>query len=149
MSVFISAGRQLIVLEFSRFCQYILIDCVVNSTRLKRRIGAWVRLILSQAHGYPFVLSLWALFDLILMQGDGIFQMNWFFFTGIGLYSSENPGNYVLDSDWYLRTLFCMITIGCATTIKQVWLKTAFGRQHVGTFIDAAMTDSVRQFHSV
>jgi hypothetical protein len=131
------------MLELSRFCQFILIDCIMRSTSLGKKLGAWVRLILSQAHGYPFVLSLWAMWDLILLQGDDRFQMNWLFFTGIGLYSSENPGNYILDSDWYLRTLFCMIAIGCATTIKQVWLKTAFGRQHVGTFVHATKTDLV------
>jgi hypothetical protein len=143
VSFSIHAGRQLLMLELSRFCQYILIDCILRSTRLGKRLGAWIRLILEQAHGYPFILSLWALWNLLLLQGESNFQTNWLFFTGIGLYSSKNPGNYILDSEYYLRSLFCMITIGCATTIKQVWLTTAFGRQHVGTFFDSVITDSV------
>lgn len=127
-------GRQLLLLELSRLCQFILIDCIIHSTRLGKKLGALVRLVLVESRGYPFVLSSWGLWDLILLQGNGKFQMNWLYFTGIGLYSSENPGNYIFDSDWYLGVLHCMIAIGCATTIKRVWLKTAFGRRNVGMF---------------
>lgn len=128
-------GRQLLMLEVARFAQYIFIDVIVFSTRYGRKVmNSWLRFTLVEAYGYPFVLTLWGLLDLMLLQGSHRFQQNWLYWSGVTIYSSDNPGGYMLDSEWYDRILSCVLVVGIATTIKRVWIRISFGQRNTATY---------------
>jgi len=77
------------------------------------------------------VLSAWALWDLILLHGDNDFQQHWCGWTGIRLFSSENPGGEVIETDLYLRLLLSLVIAGVATAIKRTALALYFGKKTV------------------
>jgi hypothetical protein len=73
----------------------------------------------------------WAIWDLILLYGDNEFMVNWWFWTGIELFSPENKGGRILFSNIYLRILLAMIMAGVATAIKRTTLALYFGKKTV------------------
>jgi hypothetical protein len=71
---------------------------------------------------------------MLLLHGDGTFQQNWFFWTGMKVYQVESAGNWILDSESYLRILLCMLVAGTLTTLKRTIISLYFGRRMFGTW---------------
>jgi hypothetical protein len=128
-------GRQLLMMELARFCQYVFIEVIVLSTKFgKTFVSPLFRFTLVQARGYPFVLAIWGLWDFILLHGDDPFQQNWLYWTPLTIYSSANPGGYMIHSEWYERILSSAIVVGVATTAKRVFVRMSFGKRNVAAY---------------
>jgi hypothetical protein len=69
---------------------------------------------------------------MLLLHGDGIFQQHWFYWTGIKIYHDASSGNWILDSESYLRILLCMLVAGVLTTLKRTIISLYFGRRMFG-----------------
>jgi hypothetical protein len=128
-----TAGRHLLVFELARFCQFVMIDCLVLSSRfVSHSLGPWVTIFCIQSKGWPFVVASWGLWSVILLHGDHEFQLHWLHFSGIAIYSSANSGSYILNSATYLRILLCMVLAGVLGTLKRTTVTLIFGRRMFG-----------------
>eukprot|EP00536_Pseudo-nitzschia_multiseries_P006518 jgi/Psemu1/255455/estExt_Genewise1Plus.C_1390082 len=128
-------GRQLLMLELARFSQTIIIDGLVLTNKFViSALGPWLTVYCIQSKGWPFVLTAWGFWDLVLLEGNSKFKQHWFYFTGIKIYSEGNSGSYIITSDYYLRILFCMILAGIALSMKATFITLYFGRQMVSTY---------------
>lgn len=117
----------------ARIIQFIVIDSLVlNFKVISKLVGPWVTIFCLQSKGWPFVLGVWGLLDLILLQGDDPFQQHWLYFTGIPIYSTANSGSYILASEEYLRVLIAMVLAGFAASLKRTWVTLYFGRRNFG-----------------
>jgi hypothetical protein len=64
-------GRQIITLELARISMWIFLDMMVlGNHRLARFWGPVVTMTALQARGWPFVVTAWAIWDLLLLHGD-------------------------------------------------------------------------------
>lgn len=128
------AGRQLLVFELARMTEFILIDVLTMSSRaVVQRLGPWVTIFCLQSKGWPFLVSFWGMYDMILLHGDNHFQTHWLYWTGMRIYSTANSGSYILSTSAYLRVLIGMLLAGVATTLKRTMLTLYFGRRSFGT----------------
>lgn len=67
-------GRQIVTLEVARLIQWIVLDLIILSSRrganLTRWLWPYVTMVALQAKGWLFVITLWALLDLIFLHGQ-------------------------------------------------------------------------------
>jgi len=128
-------GRQVVTLELARLTQWLVLDCILLGSRhVAHWVGPIVTMTAVQSRGWPFVVASWACWDMLILRGDSDFQMHWFFWTHVPLYSIANSGQYILTSDLYMRFLLSMIAAGMATTAKRMFLTIRFGRRTLGTY---------------
>jgi hypothetical protein len=83
-------GRQVTLLELSRFTQWCLLDCfILANTRLlggteSSRItllGPYITSLAIQSYGAPFILWMWAIYDMFLLRGSSKFHNHWLYWT--------------------------------------------------------------------
>jgi hypothetical protein len=124
-------GRQLLVFEIASFTEFFLIDIMVMSSKaVVQMLGPWVTIFCLQSKGWPFLVTFWGLYDMILLHGDNDFQRHWLYWTGIQIYSQANSGSYILSSSAYLRVLMGMELAGVAATLKRTLLTLYFGKRN-------------------
>lgn len=130
-------GRQVVTLELARLTQWIVLDCILLGSRLIAQVlGPFVTMIAFQAHGWPFIISIWACWDLFLLHGNNTdFQSHWFYWTGWKLYTIESSGEFLLSSNFYLRILLAMILTGIVTISKRMVLTGRFGKHMLSKFV--------------
>ena len=121
------------MLELARLSQTIIIDGLVLSNRsVNKALGPWLTIFCAQSKGWPFISVAWGIWDLILLQGDSKFDQHWLNFSGLQIYSDANSGAYILNSEYYLRILFCVILVGLTITLKSTMVTLYFSRRMVG-----------------
>jgi hypothetical protein len=126
-------GRQLLTLEMARMAQFFIIDGLTLRSKLVIQLtGPLVTLLAIQSRGWPFLLSAWSLIDLFMLHGDTKFPRNWFYWTGLEIYSSKVTGIYILNSDLYFRSLMCMLVVGSCVSVKRSMVAIYFGRKTFG-----------------
>ena len=131
-------GRQLLVLELARMTEFIFIDVLIMSSKtVVQMLGPWVTIFCLQSKGWPFLITYWGLYDMLLLHGDNNFQQHWLYWTGIEIYSHAaddstggGGGGYILTSSVYLRVLIGMELAGMATTLKRTLLTLYFGKRN-------------------
>ncbi|GAX25540.1 hypothetical protein FisN_28Hh008 [Fistulifera solaris] len=128
-------GRQLLTLEMARMAQFFIIDGLTLRSKLVIQLtGPLVTLLAIQSRGWPFLLSAWSLIDLFMLHGDTKFPRNWFYWTGLEIYSSKVTGIYILNSDLYFRSLMCMLVVGSCVSVKRSMVAIYFGRKTFAEF---------------
>jgi len=132
---FMFFGRQTVLYEGARLCQWFLIDKVVLGTRIAVQcLGPLLTLCFIQARGWPFCVSAWGFLDLLLLEGSSSLAQHWFWFSGLFMYNQMNSGSYILNSDTYERILFSMLVAGAATAVKRTAVAMYFGRRTFAEF---------------
>lgn len=127
------AGRQLLTLEMARMAQFLIIDGLTLRSKLVIQLGGPLLTLLAiQSRGWPFLLSAWSLIDLIMLHGDTKFPRNWFYWTGLDIYSSKVTGIYILNSELYFRSLMCLLVVGSCVSVKRSAVAIYFGRKTLG-----------------
>lgn len=100
--------------------QYMLEIITTRTSIIVRAAGPFVALIAMQSLGWPFLLSSWGAWSMVLMRGGHPFSKNWLWFLGIKMFSAEhNPDGGVLESDVLTRILVAFIFVGAATAAKR------------------------------
>lgn len=126
-------GRQLLTLEMARMAQFFIIDGLTLRSKIVIQLGGPLLTLLAiQARGWPFILSAWSLIDLLMLHGDTKFPRNWFYWTGLDIYSSKVTGIYILNSDLYFRSLMCLLVVGGCVSVKRSAVAIYFGRKTLG-----------------
>jgi len=124
-------GRQLLVFEIAHVTEFLLIDVMVMSSKtVVKMLGPWITIFCLQSKGWPFLLTFWGIYDMILLHGNNRFQRHWLYWTGIAIYSRANSGSYLLSSSLYLRILIGMELAGVTTTLKRTVLTLYFGKRN-------------------
>ncbi|KAL7571640.1 hypothetical protein ACA910_011176 [Epithemia clementina (nom. ined.)] len=127
-------GRQVLLMELSRFSQWLLLDCFVLGTRFSVQcLGPLVTLTAIQAKGWPFWLAAWGMWDMMLLHGNNPFQLHWLYWTKLEIYNTQT-GLHIISSQIYLRVLIAMTVAGLATTAKRAALAVYFGRRQLVEF---------------
>lgn len=128
-------SRHLVLVAMSRLIQFLLLDTLLLQSRSFIHLsGPLVTLTLSQAKGWPFIVSVWSTLSLFLLHGNKVFQMNWFYWTGWSIFSANNSGGYILNSDQYLSCLLGLLVAGICTTVKRTYLTVAYGNRQFQFF---------------
>lgn len=128
-------GRQIVLMEVSRLCQWLLIDNLVLGTRIAVQcLGPLLTLCFIQSRGWPFCITAWGFLDLLILEGKSDFERHWFYFLPFKIYNHEgDSGSYILSSDYYIRLLLSMMLAGIATAMKRTTVAMYFGRR---TFVE-------------
>ena len=113
--------RQVITFSFAKVTETFIIDFLALKTPiLMRMFGPLVTLLIVQSKGWPISLSLWAIYDLIMLSGDGPFPNHWAFYQDpIGLFNERNPSGGITSDPWNYRILIASMVIGVVVAIKR------------------------------
>jgi hypothetical protein len=123
------------MLELSRFSQIILIDgLIVSSKSVSNALGPGITIFCLQSKGWPFIVLAWGFWDLLLLQGPSELQQHWLYFTGLRIYTKGNSGAFILNSEFYLKTLFSMVFCGLAVSLKRTMIALFFSGRMVDTY---------------
>jgi hypothetical protein len=129
------SSRQICTLDLARLTQYLYIDQLsLKSSFTVTVFGPYFTLLSIQARGWPFVLTMWGVWNLVLLHGDNPFQTHWLYQTGFEIYTVANSGSYILHSETYLRCLLAMIVAGVAMGVKRTMVAMYFGRRTIANY---------------
>mmetsp|Transcript_4935 Transcript_4935/g.10434 ORF Transcript_4935/g.10434 Transcript_4935/m.10434 type:complete len:1124 (-) Transcript_4935:3102-6473(-) len=122
--------RQLVTLQLAWATEYVLVEAVAcRSPFAIKFLGPLVTLFAMQAKGWPFIISSWAAWDLILLHGENAFAQHWLYFLDIPMMSAANGDGGFLESEIYLRSLLSCIFAGTMAAIKRTYLALYMGRR--------------------
>ena len=128
--------RQMLTWYLSNATEYLVIRCLIMRTQLVVKCaGPLVTLAFIQSRGWPFILSSWAIWDLILLYGGGNttkenFAEHWLYWQRyFDLFNRQNTGNGVLNGEFYLNILISAIVVGFITSLKRTTTALYFGRK--------------------
>jgi hypothetical protein len=140
-------GRQVVTFELARLAQWLLLDCLMLGSRIMSQwLGPIMTMTAVQSRGWPFLVTAWAGWDMLILYGNGPFQSHWLYWTDIELYTIANSGQYILSSEVYLRILICMIVAGMVATAKRMFFTIQFGRRMLGAFLQSIVSSIVNEF---
>jgi hypothetical protein len=123
------------MLELSKFSQIILIDgLIVSSKFVSNALGPRITIFCLQSKGWPFIALAWGFWDLILFQGPNEIKQHWLYFTGFKIYTEGNSGAFIINSEFYLNTLFSMVFCGLAVSLKRTMITLFFSGRMVDTY---------------
>ena len=125
-------ARQAVTLELGRLTQWLVLDGLVLGLVPGRHPLLTFQAF--QAKGWPAIVISWAVWDLLLLQGDDRFQTNWFYWTGLDIYSPSNDGGGFLASPLYLRFLWSVLVVGALTALKRLVVAIVSSRQQFTAF---------------
>ena len=95
-------------------------------------IGPLATLYVINAKGWPFIATVWGVLNFLLNQEGqhgNIFVRHWAYFTGIEVFTDENPNGGICQSDLYKEVLISMIIAGVATSLKRTVLALYLGKR--------------------
>lgn len=77
----------------------------------------------------PFILTVWGLWNFVLVHGNSDFYEHWFHNTDIEMLNPANRADGIVDSDLYTDILLSMIVAGVATSVKRTILALYLGKR--------------------
>lgn len=93
-------------------------------------VGSFATLMLVQARGWPYIMTLWGLMDFAFLYGNHRFAEHWLFWQNtFEIFTSNNPGGSFIYSEFYTRILLTMIVAGFCTALKRLWIATYLGKR--------------------
>ena len=148
---FIFLVRQMLTWYLAQATEYLVVRCLVMRTQLcVRWAGPLITLCFIQSRGWPFVLSSWAIWDLLLLYGGGNeakenFAEHWLYEQNVlGIFNDENDGNDVVKGTFYLNILISGIVVGVLTSLKRTSTALYFGRKTYDQYKESLVS---RKFH--
>jgi prepilin signal peptidase PulO-like enzyme (type II secretory pathway) len=129
-------SRQVVLLCVAIFLQLLVIDFLTLRTRLfPKLLGTQISLAIAQSKGWPFVLLMWALLDMIFLYGSRRVARHWLFWQKwIQMMNATNPSGNITDSDTYKLIIYISIGLGAAVTVKRTLMGNFVGKRVVGKF---------------
>eukprot|EP00934_Nitzschia_sp_Nitz4_P000590 Nitzschia sp. Nitz4//scaffold1_size375055//116805//120596//NITZ4_000247-RA/size375055-augustus-gene-0.711-mRNA-1//-1//CDS//3329540958//590//frame0 len=128
--------RQTFTLELARLTQLVVIDFLTfRTTSFPRLIGPSLSLMVAMSKGWPFVLSSWALWDILLLFGEARFHAHWLYWQHIlGLFNESNPDGGVTGTSLYQRFVVAAFLVGIAVTVKRTVMGNVVGHRVVRNY---------------
>jgi len=130
------AGRQVVTLELARLTQWIFMDAFVLTQFSVRIIHAAGVFYFIQASGWPFLIVVWSLWDLLFLEGlpSHKFKVDWFNSPGWSIYDDPADPFVVAFVSVYLRILLALIILGFAAGIKRTLVSFHFESRQLREF---------------
>lgn len=129
------AARQIVTYNLARATEYLLIDCLAHrSSFISRFFGPLVTLVLIQCKDEelvvtPFLWCAWALWDILLLRGPDQFSGHWLYFTGIGIFTDQNPTGGFEENPYYTKLLVSIVIISVFVAVKRLLVSLAQGNR--------------------
>jgi hypothetical protein len=90
---FLFAARQLTTLALAVASEFIVIDIICLHFRwINFFRSPLLTLLFVQSRGWPFLVTSWAIYDLVMLQGDSPFVDHWMFYQNfLRVFNASNP----------------------------------------------------------
>lgn len=126
--------RQMTTLALAKFTEYVIVDFLSLRSRVMLRLtGSFNTLTLVQARGWPCTLTLWGIYDFLMLAGETDFAEHWLFYQdAIDMFNKENDGGNIVDDDFYRRLLISAIVLGICTSLKRTMVAVNLGQRAIG-----------------
>ena len=144
----IFAARQIVTFSLAKCCEVFVIDFLALQTQFTLRFfGPVVTLLIVQAKGWPFMMTIWGVMDFALLAGNSGFARHWLYWQDvIGLFNERNPGGDVSSSHAYFRLLSVFVPVGCVVAVKRLAVGLYLGRQ---SFCEFRFEDSSFELRAI
>ena len=128
--------RQAITFSLAKVTGIFLIDFLALKTRVVLRLlGPIPTLMFVQSKGWPFQITVWSIYSLILNSGNNQFAKNWLFYQeGLDLFNASNPSGDIPNGDWNRTLLWNAIFVGFAVALKRFFVGLYLGQRTYGMF---------------
>lgn len=126
--------RQFIAYSLARATEILIIDFVALKTNLFLRVlGPIPTLMFVQSKGWPFHLSSWAFYSMILNSGANKFARHWLFYQhGLRLFNDNNPAGDIPNSWLNYRILQLAFVFGGVIGVKRFLVGLYLGKRTYG-----------------
>ena len=122
--------RQVITLGLAMAGQAFFIDFLSLRCRWTVRVfGPVQTLILVQSKGFPFIISAWSFFSLLLSSGAHKFAKHWLYWQPVKMFNESNKAGTITESKMNFAILFCGLAFGIVVTAKRAILGMHFGKK--------------------
>jgi hypothetical protein len=136
--------RQGITFTLAKVTQFVAVDYMALETSFYiRTFGRLFTLMLIQARGWPFLITVWALYNFALNFGTSPLAKHWFFW--IRNADIFQDGNYTADivhDPTYLRILLVLFFLGLLIMVKRLMVSLLLGKKKYGKFKNSISLDS-------
>jgi hypothetical protein len=133
---FLLAVRWSVTFTLAQITQWILQVLTIRTTVYARIAGPLLALVAMQSMGWPFLVSSWGIWNLVLLHGKTDFIRQWLYWTHIEMFSVEHTdgagilaSESILASELYGRILATMILLGAAAALKQTFVALYLSRR--------------------
>jgi hypothetical protein len=125
--------RQSITFLLSQFTQFILIDFIALETKIAvMAIGRMLTLMAVQAKGWPLIIVLWSVWNLILLYGTR--NAYWLSTQStFDMFNAKNPSGTFMYSGVYRDVITAFIVVGLVVMIKRLFVALMLGKRTYGT----------------
>ncbi|KAL7557216.1 hypothetical protein ACA910_001283 [Epithemia clementina (nom. ined.)] len=123
--------RQVVTWLLARFSDAFFFDwLVLQHRRVIRLLGSRISLIVIQSKGWPSVTLWWAVWNFMILQGNGRFNHHWLYWQRtITLFTAANPSGDIPSSERYRAVLMTMIFVAFSVSVKRYILALHLGRR--------------------
>jgi hypothetical protein len=128
--------RQVCTFSLAKMMELFIIDFLSLQTQFTLRVfGPVVTLLVVQSKGWPFMMSMWGIWDFALLVGDHSFARHWLYWQDVwGLFNEKNPAGDITSSLAYFRILAIAVSVGCVVAVKRLAVGLYLGRQTFSNF---------------
>lgn len=124
-------ARQIVTFSMAEASSLFLIDWLSLRTRWTVRVfGPTMALFIVQSKGFPFIMTMWSIFDFMLLSGSHRLANNWMFWQDlIAMCNEQNPSGDIPSSSTNYRVLGSILGAGIAISVKRFWVGLFLGRR--------------------
>jgi hypothetical protein len=128
--------RQVCTFSLAKMMETFIVDFLSLQTQFTLRVfGPVVTLLVVQSKGWPFMMTMWGIWDFALLAGDHSFARHWLYWQDVwGLFNEKNPAGDVASSLAYFRILAVAVSVGCVVSVKRLAVGLYLGRQTFSNF---------------
>jgi hypothetical protein len=96
------AARQLVTFGMARASEVLVIDLFCLRLRwINVFRSPFLTLLFVQSRGWPFRATAWAIYDIIMLHGDGAFARHWMFYQDyVRVFNESNPRFVTKATRW-------------------------------------------------
>ena len=126
--------RQFIAYSLARATEILVIDFVALKTNIFLLVlGPIPTLMFVQSKGWPFHMSSWAFYSMILNSGANKFARHWLFYQhGLRLFNDYNPAGDIPNSRLNYRILQVAFVVGGVIGVKRFLVGLYLGKRTYG-----------------
>ena len=130
--------RQFILLGLAKVTEIFVIDFLCLGVKWASfLLGPFLTLFVVQSRGWPFLVTSWSIYAILLLHGDSNFSRHWLYFQDvIDVFNETNPSGKFVNNELYDRVLLIVLCVGPIVTIKRLYLGLFLGRKSFANYAE-------------